>query len=202
MRRQRLWPQWNKIAFPELIVGLPKPINNDIIPKGNGVTLQGCPVYPGNVLGRAVVILDLKDIDILKKGDILITHSTDVGWSPYFPLLGGIVTELGGLISHGKCLVSLLRFRRWISVPSCLNGKLQIYCPIICKLLIIWFYKALTHTKKFSFASGAVVAREYGLPSLVGVANATSIIKTGDTVLLKGTLGVIEIVTSDASISA
>lgn len=34
-------------------------------------------------------------------GDILITHSTDIAWSPYFPILGGVVTELGGLISHG-----------------------------------------------------------------------------------------------------
>ena len=35
------------------------------------------------------------------QGDVLITISTDIGWSPYFPLLGGVVTELGGLILHG-----------------------------------------------------------------------------------------------------
>ena len=35
-------------------------------------------------------------------GEILIVVFTDVGWSPYFPLIGGLVTELGGLISHGK----------------------------------------------------------------------------------------------------
>ena len=60
------------------------------------------------------------------KGEILITISTDIGWSPYFPLLGGVVTELGGLISHG-----------------------------------------------------AVVAREYGLPCVVGAAGATSAFQTG-----------------------
>ena len=53
--------------------------------------------------------------------------STDIGWSPYFPLLGGVSTELGGLISHG-----------------------------------------------------AVVAREYGLPCVVGVEGATAIFKTGN----------------------
>lgn len=57
-------------------------------------------------------------------------------------------------------------------------------------------------SRPFFYASGAVVAREYGLPSLVGVANATSIIKTGDTVLLKGALGVIEIVASNKPIDA
>jgi pyruvate,water dikinase len=56
----------------------------------------------------------------------LITVSTDIGWSPYFPLLGGVATELGGLISHG-----------------------------------------------------AVVAREYGLPCVVGVETATAIFKNG-----------------------
>lgn len=38
----------------------------------------------------------------IRAGDILVTHSTDIGWSPYFPVLGGVVTELGGLISHGR----------------------------------------------------------------------------------------------------
>lgn len=38
---------------------------------------------------------------LFSAGDILITHCTDVGWSPYFPILGAVVTELGGLMSHG-----------------------------------------------------------------------------------------------------
>ena len=59
-------------------------------------------------------------------GDILVTTATDIGWSPYFPLLGGVVTELGGLISHG-----------------------------------------------------AVVAREFGLPCIVGASNATLKVKDG-----------------------
>lgn len=37
----------------------------------------------------------------IQPGDILITYCTDIGWSPYFPILGGVVTEIGGLISHG-----------------------------------------------------------------------------------------------------
>lgn len=56
----------------------------------------------GTVMGRACVVTSLEKIGELKHGDILITHSTDVGWSPYFPLLGGVVTELGGIISHGE----------------------------------------------------------------------------------------------------
>nr|CAD7205415.1 unnamed protein product [Timema douglasi]CAD7409603.1 unnamed protein product [Timema poppensis] len=88
--------------------------------------VHGTPVYPGTVLGRACVILNLDEISNLQVGDVLITHSTDIGWTPYFPMLGGVVTELGGLISHG-----------------------------------------------------AVVAREYGLPCVIGAQGATSFFQTG-----------------------
>ncbi|PSN52100.1 hypothetical protein C0J52_04339 [Blattella germanica] len=107
--------------------------------KANGSHLKGTSVCSGTVMGRACVVLNLDQISQLKHGDILITHSTDVGWSPYFPLLGGVVTELGGLISHG-----------------------------------------------------AVVAREYGLPCIVGCQGATTAFATGDTVLLVAGLGTLE----------
>ncbi|KAJ9593844.1 hypothetical protein L9F63_027512, partial [Diploptera punctata] len=95
--------------------------------KSSGSRLSGTAVCPGTVMGRACVITDLNQITKLKHNDILITHSTDVGWSPYFPLLAGVVTELGGLISHG-----------------------------------------------------AVVAREYGLPCIVGCEGATRMFSTGN----------------------
>lgn len=63
--------------------------------------MQATPVCSGVVLGRACVVTDLSQTSDIIRGDILITHCTDIGWSPYFPLLAGIVTELGGLISHG-----------------------------------------------------------------------------------------------------
>jgi hypothetical protein len=66
------------------------------------VRLQGTSVCSGTAMGRACVVTSLEQIGELKRGDVLITHSTDVGWSPYFPLLEGVVTELGGIISHGE----------------------------------------------------------------------------------------------------
>lgn len=98
----------------------------DIIYDPNAPIVKGSPAYDGVVTGRACVILDLEETDKILNGDILITKATDIGWSPYFPMLLGIVTELGGLMSHG-----------------------------------------------------AVVAREYGLPSVIGATNATQIFKTG-----------------------
>ena len=91
-----------------------------------GEAVKGTPVCRGKYKGIAKVVTRLADAKIIQQGDVLITVSTDIGWSPYFPLLGGVVTELGGLISHG-----------------------------------------------------AVVAREYGLPCVVGAEGATKAFKTG-----------------------
>ena len=64
--------------------------------------MEGTPVSQGTVVSTARVVMSLDDAHQIEKGDILITYATDIGWSPYFPLLSGIVTELGGLISHGE----------------------------------------------------------------------------------------------------
>ncbi|KAL3866323.1 hypothetical protein ACJMK2_043630 [Sinanodonta woodiana] len=92
---------------------------------------QGMPVSRGIATGRACVIKDISEVGQIHKGDILICLFTDVGWTPYFPLLSGLVTEIGGILSHD-----------------------------------------------------AVVAREYGLPCIVCMPNATKLFKTGDIVKL------------------
>lgn len=67
----------------------------------DGVQLSGTPVFKGMIRATARVALNLEEAKQIQNGDILITRCTDIGWSPYFPLLSGVVTELGGLISHG-----------------------------------------------------------------------------------------------------
>ena len=69
-----------------------------------GVQLTGTPVFKGTVKATARVALNLEEAKQIKHVDVLITRSTDIGWSPYFPLLSGVVTELGGLISHGAVI--------------------------------------------------------------------------------------------------
>ena len=54
--------------------------------------------------GRARIVLDLGQIGTLEQGDILVTNSTDPGWTPVFSLIGGLVLETGGMLSHGACL--------------------------------------------------------------------------------------------------
>jgi pyruvate,water dikinase len=101
--------------------------------------LLGLPVSAGTVEGRARVILDLSEAH-LEAGDILVTTFTDPSWTPLFVAISGLVTEVGGLMTHG-----------------------------------------------------AVVAREYGLPAVVGVENATRLIRDGQRIRVHGTDGYIEL---------
>ncbi|HHW00951.1 MAG TPA: phosphoenolpyruvate synthase [Clostridiaceae bacterium] len=101
--------------------------------------IPGLPVSSGVAEGRARVILNMEDAD-LEDGDILVTSFTDPGWTPLFVSIKGLVTEVGGLMTHG-----------------------------------------------------AVIAREYGLPAVVGIENATKLIKDGQRIRVNGTEGYIEI---------
>jgi len=101
--------------------------------------LAGISVSTGVIEGRARVVLKLEDA-IIEEGDILITKFTDPGWTPLFVSAKGLVTEVGGMMTHG-----------------------------------------------------AVIAREYGLPAVVGVDNATKLIRDGQRIRVNGTEGYVEI---------
>ncbi|MEK4058363.1 MULTISPECIES: phosphoenolpyruvate synthase [Paenibacillus] len=101
--------------------------------------IAGLAVSSGVIEGRARVILNMEEAD-LEDGDILVTAFTDPSWTPLFVSIKGLVTEVGGLMTHG-----------------------------------------------------AVIAREYGLPAVVGVEKATKLIKDGQQIRVHGTEGYIEI---------
>jgi pyruvate,water dikinase len=101
--------------------------------------LIGLPVSAGTAEGRARVIRDIAKADI-EPGDILITAFTDPSWTPLFVAISGLVTEVGGLTTHG-----------------------------------------------------AVIAREYGLPAVVGVKDAMRLIRDGQRIRIDGTNGYVEI---------
>ena len=101
--------------------------------------LAGLAVSTGTIEGRARVITDMAQADV-EAGDILVTPYTDPSWTPLFVTVAGLVTEVGGLMTHG-----------------------------------------------------AVIAREYGLPAVVGVENATGLILDGQRIRVHGTDGYVEI---------
>jgi phosphohistidine swiveling domain-containing protein len=101
--------------------------------------LKGSPASPGRVTAQARVILDPIGAR-LEPGEILVAPSTDPGWTPLFLTAGGLVMEMGGMMSHG-----------------------------------------------------AVVAREYGIPAVVGVAGVTEHIVTGQYITVDGAAGTVTV---------
>lgn len=77
--------------------------------------LKGIGCSSGELTGRARVVLDIHDTGNLTKDDILITFFTDPGWTPVLARVGGVVTEVGGLLSHAAVI------GREYGIPAILN---------------------------------------------------------------------------------
>jgi phosphohistidine swiveling domain-containing protein len=103
-------------------------------------TLRGFPGSAGRVEGLVRRIYSPEEEDALQPGEILVTKTTNIGWTPLFPRIAAVVTDIGAPLSHA-----------------------------------------------------AIVARELGIPAVVGCGNATTILRTGDRVRIDGGRGVVEI---------
>jgi rifampicin phosphotransferase len=140
-KRKEEFKQFEKLTPPRVITSdgecVAGKYKREDLPAG---AIIGLPVSSGVIEGRARVILNMEDAD-LEEGDILVTTFTDPSWTPLFVSIKGLVTEVGGLMTHG-----------------------------------------------------AVIAREYGLPAVVGVENATQLIKDGQRIRVNGTDGYVEVV--------
>lgn len=120
------------VVMGEMFAARPKQIAS--------ATVTGFAASPGQVTGIARLVLDPSDMARVRKGDLLITRATSPSYNALLPLIGGVVTDRGGTLSHA-----------------------------------------------------AVVAREYGIPAVVGTGNATELIKDGARVRIDGGTGTVEL---------
>jgi len=109
-----------------------------------GHLLVGVGASHGRVTGKVCVVRDLAEASRLEKGDILVTPMTSPAWTPLFSLAGGIVTDVGGPLSHA-----------------------------------------------------AIVAREMGIPAVLGTKRATSLLTDGQRITVDGTGGFIAAAPAD-----
>ncbi|GAA1949056.1 rifamycin-inactivating phosphotransferase [Amycolatopsis minnesotensis] len=139
-RRKEAFKSYQALTPPRVLTSEGEAVvgayQREDVPEG---ALVGLPVSTGTVEGRARVILDVAEA-ALEADDILVTAYTDPSWSPLFVSVKGLVTEVGGQMTHG-----------------------------------------------------AVIAREYGLPAVVGVEQATRLIRDGQRIRVNGTNGYVEI---------
>jgi len=105
-----------------------------------GKEFKGLAASGGKIRARVKVLKSVMEADKIKTGDILVTKQTDPGWAMVFPIIGGLIAERGGALSHG-----------------------------------------------------AIVAREFGIPAVLGIENITEILNDNDEVFLDGDLGKIQI---------
>ncbi len=96
---QALTPPRVLTSDGEIVTGA---YRRDDLPDG---ALVGLPVSAGTIEGRARVILDMAEAE-LEPGDILVTTHTDPSWSPLFVAIDGLVTEVGGLMTHGAVIAA------------------------------------------------------------------------------------------------
>ncbi len=102
--------------------------------------LGGLGASPGLATGVARVIRGPEEFGELKKGDILVAPFTNPIWTPLFAIAAGVVTEVGGMLSHG-----------------------------------------------------AIVAREYGIPSVMGIPGATDLVPEGEMIAVDGNKGIVHL---------
>lgn len=107
--------------------------------------LKGLGCSHGEKTGRARIVLTIEEALLLTKEDILVTKFTDPGWTPVLARVGGVITEVGGLLSHA-----------------------------------------------------AVIGREYGIPAILNLTNATKIIPPSSLIRMNGKTGEVEILEESA----
>jgi pyruvate,water dikinase len=106
----------------------------------SGTDVVGMGGAPGIARGPVRLVRSLDQLGLIQQGDIVVTHAIDPAWTPVFGLIGGVISEEGGILSHAT-----------------------------------------------------VLGREYGLPVIIGVARAASILNDGDTVEINGTTGAVRL---------
>ncbi len=103
-----------------------------------GDKLKGVGASAGRVTGKACILHGPEDFDQMQHGAILVAKMTTPAWTPLFAMAAGIVTDIGGPLSHGS-----------------------------------------------------IVAREYGIPAVLGTVAATRVIQSGQQVTVDGDAGIV-----------
>lgn len=103
-QRRRTLEFQEKLEFQDVYVGAAKPVDPEPVEASGDGQYVGRPVSRGVVEGVARVALSLEEAALLEPGEILISHITDIGWTPYFSLIAGLATDVGSAVSHGAVI--------------------------------------------------------------------------------------------------
>ncbi len=140
-QRQNQWQQDRELTrLPFVVYGNPEPHNlltGAVAEKGK---LSGIGTSPGQIEGSIKIVSNLQQLEQINRQTIIVVPYTDAGWSPILARAGGLISEVGGRLSHG-----------------------------------------------------AIVAREYKIPAVMDIPDATHLFKDGQRVRIDGQTGIVEI---------
>jgi len=118
--RRARFSEYRALDIPGYWTGNPIPtVSSDI---EIGTSVSGLGVSPGRTEGVVRVVHDPMESEPLEPGEILVCHTTDPSWGPFFFVAGGLVIDIGGAMSHGAIIA------REIGVPCVINTRVGTKC--------------------------------------------------------------------------
>ena len=117
MARREAFAQQETYEFPDVFQGEPARLDFDLDATESAGVVRGTPVSRGRVTGVARIVRTVDEAATLESGEILIAPITDVGWTPYFSLIAGLVTDVGSAVSHGAVVA------REYGLPAVVNTR-------------------------------------------------------------------------------
>ncbi|MGF1589046.1 MAG: glycerol-3-phosphate acyltransferase [Pleurocapsa sp.] len=140
--RKQQWQTAKKLTpVPRLVYGKPEPsVWKAPVIIDSQSKFKGIGASSGQIEGVVKVISNLQQTEGIDSQTILVVPYTDAGWSPLLARAGGLISEVGGRLSHG-----------------------------------------------------AIIAREYSIPAVMDIANATQLFHDGQQVRINGQTGIVEI---------
>ena len=116
-KRRAQLPETATLQFPLMNVGIPEPLEEEEPVTITGNLIAGIPVSRGTVKARARIVNSVAEAAALQQGEIMVVSFTDIGWTPYFSVIAGLVTEIGSPLSHGAVVA------REYGIPAVVSAK-------------------------------------------------------------------------------
>jgi len=115
VRRRKAYAIQEELSFDDIYIGKPTADLFDI--EQNDGVLKGVPVSNGECEGVVHIVYSVDDANTLLKGEIMVARFTDIGWTPYYSIVNGLITEIGSSLSHGAVVA------REYALPAIVNVK-------------------------------------------------------------------------------
>jgi phosphohistidine swiveling domain-containing protein len=117
LERREAFAHQEGLEFADVFLGEPSPLRAVDLVDDSGGLVRGAPVSRGRVVGIVRIVRSLEEAETLQRGEILVAPITDVGWTPYFSLISGLVTDVGSAVSHGAVVA------REYGLPAVVNTR-------------------------------------------------------------------------------